>query len=52
MVKLYVPAAVGVPESNPFGTKASPGGNAPPMIPKVYGAEPPDAPNVTLYGKC
>ena len=51
IVKLKNPDVVGVPEMTPVvGLSVSPVGKAPPETANVYGATPPDAMIVWLYG--
>jgi len=49
-VKLYVPAAAGVPLSSPFGASVNPEGSVePPATDHVYGDAPPVAASVCEY---
>jgi hypothetical protein len=49
-VKLYAPAVVGVPEITPLPASNTPGGSDPLGIDHAYGAVPPVAARVWLYG--
>ncbi len=50
MTGVLVPAMVGVPVTAQPAPKARPAGNDPETMPQVYGAVPPAAPTVELYG--
>ena len=50
-VRFAVPAAVGVPLTvQPFAPSVNPAGSVPPVIVQLYGAVPPLAPIVPVYG--
>ena len=48
MVKVEVPAVVGVPASTPAAVRVMPAGSAPVVTPNLYGAVPPLAVSVVL----
>ena len=50
MVKLELPAVVGVPDSTPDDDSVIPPGSVPDDTAKLYGAVPPLAVSVWLYG--
>src|SRR4051812_29134546 len=50
-VKLYAPGVFGVPETTPAVLSVTPAGNEPATTANAYGAAPPAAVSVSLYGE-